>query len=156
MHVDTKCTVIKFAYRYSKRPLFSVITSHFFSVWKFFHLLAAKLDSHLYILSFFQVLGSSPDSSLTDVYTSPMGVKRAASTHSISSIGVLLASVLWFRMLLSYLFSREAQSLASTLLLVLSTTLHFKWGKKIIIMIWVGYFLVKWYNKFSFLCCIIA
>lgn len=89
MHVDNKCTVIKFAYRYSKRPLFSVITSHFFSVWKFFHLSNAKLDPHLlYILSFFQVLGSSPDSSLTDVYTSPMGVKRAASTHSISSIGV--------------------------------------------------------------------
>ncbi|XP_063861372.1 regulatory-associated protein of mTOR-like isoform X1 [Scylla paramamosain] len=35
-----------------------------------------------------QGLGSSPDSSFSDnIYMSPMGVKRAASTHSISSIG---------------------------------------------------------------------
>ncbi|KAG0712344.1 Regulatory-associated protein of mTOR [Chionoecetes opilio] len=34
-----------------------------------------------------QGLGSSPDSSFTDSMYSPSGVKRAASTHSISSIG---------------------------------------------------------------------
>ncbi|XP_037776623.1 regulatory-associated protein of mTOR-like [Penaeus monodon] len=35
-----------------------------------------------------QTLGTSPDTSLTDyVHMSPVGVKRTASTHSISSLG---------------------------------------------------------------------